>query len=314
MISRIQMIALVSFFFISLSPAAALAAPIKVVTSTTDLAWVAKQIGLEHVEVTALLKGTENPHFVDAVPDYIRLAAEANVVCQVGLDLEVGWMPKVLARSGNAAVQPGGKGFCEAGRGISVLEKPVGAIDRSMGDVHPSGNPHFWLGPDALIQSATVVRDTLVANDPAHAAAYKAGFDTMKQTVEAVKARNAAKLKVALAGHQGAALIEYHKEFTYFLQSFGLTSLGSIEEKPGVTPSAGRLADMASSAKGAGLKFILAGDTAPRRTISKFAELSGLPVVIVPLSVKTAGKPGTYPELIDYIVDQIVLALHAKKG
>src|SRR5688572_32323439 len=93
----------------------AIAAPMKVVTSTTDLAWVAREIGGQLVEVTSLLKGHENPHFVDAVPEFIRLAADASVVCQIGLDLEIGWMPKVLAKTGKSSVQPGGRGYCEVG-------------------------------------------------------------------------------------------------------------------------------------------------------------------------------------------------------
>src|SRR5690606_29641281 len=137
-----------------------------------ELAWLVKQVGDEYVEAVPLLEGTENPHYVDAVPKFIAEVAGADMVVLVGLDLEVGWLPKVLSRSGNAKVQPGGKGYVEAGSAVTVLDVPQGKVDRSMGDVHPSGNPHFWLSPGALAQAAAPVTNTLIALDPAHANAY----------------------------------------------------------------------------------------------------------------------------------------------
>lgn len=291
------------------------AAPLKVVTSTPDIAWAIKQIGKDRVEVTSLLKGTENPHFIDAVPEYIRLVAEANIVCIVGMDLEMGWMPKVLSRSGNAKVQPGGPGYCEASRGIQVLDRPTGPVDRSMGDVHPSGNPHFWPSPDALAQSAVGLRDILISNDSANAAEYRRAFDALKVKLAEVKDRNLAKLKPYVAQLKaGPILIEYHKEFAYFSESFGVRSIGSVEEKPGVTPSAGRLADMAQQTKASTVRLILSAETAPKKTIAKFAELSGLPIVSVPLSLHTTGKPTEYPEFIDLLVDSIVAVLKQGKS
>lgn len=290
------------------------AAPLKVVTSTPDIAWAMREIGGDKVEVVSLLKGLENPHFIDAVPDYIRLVADAKVVCVIGMDLEMGWMPKVLARSGNARVQPGGIGYCEASKGISVLEKPVGAVDRSMGDVHPAGNPHFWPSPDAMAQSAATLREILVVNDPQNSKAYNEGYARLKATLNKVRDRNLAKLKPFTDQLKEPVMIEYHKEFTYFSQVFGIKSFGSIEEKPGVTPSAGRLAEMATSTKNSSVRFILAADTAPRKTVAKFAEMSGLPIVTVPLSLRTNGKPADYPEFIDLLVDSIVAVLKQGKS
>ena len=126
-------------------------AKVKVVTTIPDLAWVAAEVGGDHVETKALLRGNENAHFVDAVPEFTRLTADADVVCIAGLDLEVGYMPAVLTRSGNAKIQPGGAGYCEAGKSVQVLEKLTTAVDRSMGDVHPAGNPHFYLSPKARL-------------------------------------------------------------------------------------------------------------------------------------------------------------------
>lgn len=290
-----------------------MAAPLKVVTSTTDLAWAAKQIGGELVEVSSLLRGHENPHFVDAVPEFIRRVAEAQMVCIVGLDLEIGWIPKVLSRSGNAQVQPGGKGYCETGKAIAVLEKPSGGVNRSMGDVHPAGNPHYWLSPKAFAQGATVIAETLVQLDPANGQAYQNGLKRFSEHMEQILKKGIAKLHPLLA-RGPVQVMEYHKEFTYFLESYELKSYGSVEEKPGVPPSAGRLLDVATGARGAGVRFVIAGDTAPRKVLEKFKELSSLPVVVVPLSLQTDGELKNYPEYQDFLVGKVAEELTRTPG
>lgn len=290
------------------------AGPLKVITSTTDLAWAVKEVGGAHVEVKSLLKGTENPHFIDAVPEYIRLAADAQVAVVVGLELEVGWIPKVLSRSGNAQVQPGGKGYVEAGRGIQVMEKPAGPVDRSMGDVHPGGNPHYWLSPIAMAKSMVPVTETLSNIDPAHAKDYQAGLARLTAKLEGIKQRGDKKLQPLLSSLKGPVMLEYHKEFTYFLETYGLKSLGSIEEKPGVTPSAGRLAEIALSAKNNGIKFALAGDTAPKKTLQRFSELSGIPAMVVPLSIQPNGKAKDYDAFQDTLIDAVVRGLQNPKS
>lgn len=279
--------------------------PIPVITSTTDLAWAVKQIGGGHVEVNGLLKGTENPHYVDAIPEFIRLASEAKAAFVIGLDLEVGWMPKVLSRSGNAQIQPGGKGYCETGKAVQVLEKPQGGVDRSMGDVHPAGNPHFWLSPKHLGQAAQAISETLSTIDPVHAKDYQENLKTFLQKMEHIQFKNANKLKAALGTPTEPVLLEYHKEFSYFLETYGLKSLGSIEEKPGVAPSAGRLAEIALQGKGANLKFVLAADTAPKKTLERFSEISGIPVVVIPMSVQPFGKLSSYELLQEHIIEKI---------
>lgn len=296
---------LVSWFFGALL----VADPIKVITSTTDLGWATKEIGGNLVEVSPLLKGTENPHYVDAVPEFVRLAADAKAAITIGLELEIGWIPKVLARSGNAQVQPGGKGFVEVGKAITVMEKPTGPVDRSMGDVHPGGNPHFWISPPHFSAALGPIETTLSAVDPAHTKDYQAGLAKTRATLKALQAKGEARLKPLLVGKNGPVLIEYHKEFTYFLDTYKLSSLGSIEEKPGVAPSAGRIAEIAQAAKAAGVLFVLAGDTAPKKVLERFSELSGIPVKVVPLSVVPSLKPKTYPELHDTLIEAVASGL-----
>lgn len=257
---------------------------LKVVTSTTDLAWAVKQIGGAAVEVKPLLRGQENPHYVDTIPDFIRQVADADVVCVVGLDLEIGWMPKVLTRSGNAKVQPGGPGYCETGKRITVMDKPAGPVDRSMGDVHPAGNPHFWLAPLPLVEAAQEIVAVLSKVDPAHQADYQKGYQAWQEKMTAFYAEQKKRLRAALP--PGAPLVlEYHKEFTYLLQAYDLKSVGSLEEKPGVAPSAGRIAEVATNAKAQNVRVLLAARYSPKATVEKFEEISGVPALRVATSV-----------------------------
>lgn len=281
----------------------------KVVTSIPDLAWAAQQIGGEHVEARSLLKGTENPHYADAVPEFIRLVANADVVCFVGLELEVGWLPKVLARSGNAQIQQGGKGFCETGKSVATLEKRTGAVDRSMGDVHPEGNPHYWLDPLAFANASAVISEALIRVDAKNEDHYRKNYAALKAKLEGIHKKNRAKLGAVLSKIKGPLLIEYHGEFTYFNHAYGIQSFGTIEEKPGIPPSAGRIAEAGTSAKGAGVRIALVAEYHPHKVLGRFSELSGIPVVSVPTSIQPLGKIKDYAEFQDYLVDSILKAL-----
>ena len=282
---------------------------IKVVATTPDLAWAISEIGKPHVEVRALLSGTENPHYVDALPEFIHAVAQAKIVCMVGFELEVGWMPKVLTRSGNAQVQSGGKGHCVAGSTVTPLEKPAGPVNRSMGDLHPAGNPHYWLSPKVFAQSAVAIVEALKRVDPAHTADYQKGLMEFTRLLQTILDKNKARLESATKATGSPLVMEYHKDFTYFFDAYGLTSLGSIEEKPGVPPSAGRIAEAAISAKSAGVKLALASENSPRKTLERYTEISGINVVTVPTMIQPSGKVKEYAELQARLVDAVVSAM-----
>ena len=247
---------------------------LKVITTVPDLAEIVRKIGGVHVEVESLLDGSEDAHFADASPGYIRRVADADIVCAVGLELEVGWLPKVLEKSGNAKVQPGGKGYCEAGKTVVVLDKPTGSTDRSHGDVHAAGNPHYNLSPEALTQASFEIEKVLVSHKPELELEFKknsAAFQgEMKELGNTVRAK--------LAGLKDAPLMmEYHKEFSYFFKYYGLKSFGTIEEKPGVLPSTARIANVAESAKKASVHLALAAHYTPEKHLKRFTEVSGVP-------------------------------------
>lgn len=304
---------IIPFFLLILAVAAFSNDKIQVVTTTTDLAWAAQEIGKDLVDVHSLLNGTENPHFVDTLPEFIRLVGEAQVVCIVGMDLEVGWIPKVLSRSGNALVQPGGTGYCEVGKGIQVLEHPAGPVDRSMGDVHPAGNPHFWLNPKALADGSAQIKDALIRVDTAHATSYTKNYEILVKKLQELQQKNRARLAPLLSKLSGPVVIEYHKEFTYFYDAYGIRSLGSIEEKPGVPPSAGRIAQIGLAAKSEGVKVAMGGEYVPKKTMERFTEISGIPVLKVPTSIQPKGKIKDYVELQNELINAFAKALAGKE-
>lgn len=258
-------------------------AKIKVVTTLPEIAEIVSFIGAENVEVQSLLRGSEDPHYAEARPDYILKVNRADIVCSVGLDLEIGWLPKILSKSGNAKVQEGGPGLCVLGNSVQALDIPEGVINRSLGDVHAHGNPHFNLSPLKLAESGAEVARVLSVTLPDKKSEFEKNYDSFKKKMT--------ELHTALSKSvKKTKVMEYHKEFTYFFAAYGLESLGSLEEKPGMPPSAARLAQVAKLAKDNKVAVLFATPSAPHKTLERFRELSGIPVVIVPSYVQRGGE------------------------
>lgn len=283
-------------------------AEFQIVTTLPELAWGIRKvldeakrhgIDLKDVTVTHLLKGTEDPHAVDAQPGFVLKASNASMLCSIGLELEVGWLPKIVERASNARLQPGSPGDCVASRYVQVLERPTGAVDRSMGDVHAAGNPHFWMSPLAMADAIRAMAESLVlAYGPAQIPS-----EPWAKSVDAVlkdlRTRHAA-LKSKIP--PGLVAIEFHREFAYFFQAYGIQSLGSLEEKPGLPPSAARIAAVAQLAKSKGARFLITTPAHPRATAEQFNSLSNIPVVTVPAMLKTSQD---YFELQDQLIQSL---------
>lgn len=290
----------ISFFYLlSISVAYA---QLNVVTTTPDLAFLVKKIGASRVEVESLLSGSEDPHFVDVVPVFISKVIKADIVCSVGLDLEVGWLPRVLSRSAKSHLQAGGKGLCVAADSVKVMDKKDGPVDRSMGDVHSAGNPHYTLGPSYFAQAGQAILNALILNSPQDKDYFTKNYETLKEDLKNL--RN--ELRAKLQNKSVKFLMEYHKDFSYFFEDYGLSSFGALEEVPGVPPAAGRMANLSIEAKSQGIKLVLASHVSPERVLKRFCSLADCRYIQVPTMMTSVGKFSDYFTLQRWLVDEIL--------
>ena len=281
------------------------AAPLNVITTKSDLSWLAQQIGGDEVQVTALLSGSEDPHYVDVVPRYIHLVANADTVCIVGMDLEIGWIPKVLSKSGNAQVQPGGRGYCDASVGVDALNVISGNVDRSMGDVHPDGNPHYHLSPSHMLQAGENLLGTLIELQPDNAEVFIQNFESLAKDLNSLQVESQAKHE-RLKTYK---FLEYHKDFGYFFDAYGLNAVGALEAVPGVPPSAGRLGKTSISAKKEMVQLLIASSHNPTNVLKRFSTMSDVPFIKVPTSIQTQGEINDYAKLQHHIAESILQAV-----
>lgn len=284
-------IKLLAFLFISLP----VFGKIQVVATLPELAWAAKALGGDDVEVISLLSGKEDPHYVDASPAFVFKVAKADLVVFNGMQLESGWLPKVLQMSGNSKVQPGEKGLCNASMKVEKLEVATN-YDRSKGDIHPMGNPHYTLSPKRMIQAGAQIRECL---EKAGKKNYKKSFGQYKEKLQKLYKQQKERLKKL----QDKKFMVYHREFSYFLRDFELNSVGSLEEVPGVLPSAAFLSKTAAKAKKEKVFLALASSVSPKKYMEKFKELSGVDFVMLDIH---AGRGDDYASFFNQVVDEIV--------
>jgi len=270
--------------FLSPTKTMATSDKLKVTTTLPEFAEMARTIGGDLVTATSLLKGIEDPHLVDTTPALILKLMKSDLVVSAGLGLESAWLNRALSKTGRPAIQRGGPGNVELGSFVHVLEKPTAAVDRSQGDLHAEGNPHFNLSPRAMTEASTGLLEALIFLRPTQKAQLEAG--QKKFAADMADVETATRQILGLSANSSTSLVmEYHREFVYFFALYGLTSAGSIEEKPGLSPSSGRLAEVAKAAKSKNVVVALGGTFAPRQHMRRFSELSGVRFAIVPTMV-----------------------------
>jgi len=280
-------------------------ASIRAVATTPDIAWLIHRIGAEHVEVKTLSKSGDNYHYLEARPDFILSVNRGDIVCRIGIDLEIGWLPKVLEKAANPKVMPGGIGDCDLSRTVQIQEKPTTPVDRSMGDVHAAGNPHFWLSPKEMSNAAREVEIRLAAIAPEKINIFSKNRDQLEQELKELEI----KIQIKLKNIKGKSAYQYHKDFSYFFSSYGIHSLGSIEEIPGVSPSAARLGKISLEAKAKKAAFAIASEHDPKSSLEKFREVSNTPVVIVPSSLKNPADAGAYAKWQETLAEALIKAI-----
>jgi len=278
-------------------------AKLKVVTTTADLAALVKEVGGAQVDVTSLALHSQDPHFVDAKPHLALKLAQADLLLIVGLDLEIGWLANLQTGSRNGSIQPGGDGFLDCSQFVKVLEVPKGSVDRSKGDVHPQGNPHYMFDPRQAARVTKGITDRLSKLDPAHAADYR------KNALAFVKKLGAAtktwEKKVAKA--RGAKVVTYHKSFAYFANWLGLDVVEQIEPRPGIPPNPHHVTHVIEEAKAKGVKVVLQEAYYPGKTSAQIAKAAGATLIRVPGSPNVRTGKG-YIDHIDAVISQLAKA------
>jgi zinc/manganese transport system substrate-binding protein len=282
-------------------------AELRVVTTTSDLADLARQVGGARVTVESLCKGNQDPHYVQARPSYMVTLSRADLVIAAGLELEVGWLPALLQGARNPDVMPGGPGYLDAGRAITPIDVPRGAIDRSQGDVHALGNPHYWLDPERAKSVAAAITRKLGELDPSGRASFDGNLKALQQRLDAALQRWTATLKP----HRGAKVVSYHRTFDYFFARFGLQALGYIEDRPGIPPAPAHVAQLIAAMRAAGVRVIFHESYFDRATSDVIAKRTGARVLVLPTSVGGAEKASSYERLIDLLVTSFVSAMRA---
>jgi zinc/manganese transport system substrate-binding protein len=280
-------------------------AAVNVMTATEDLADLTRQVGGDRVKVESIARGYQDPHFVEAKPSFILKLAKADLLVVVGRELEIGWLPPLIQQSRNAKVQVGADGYLDASLTVKILEIPTGQITRAMGDVHPLGNPHYWLDPDNGRRIAKAIADKLARMAPADAPYFASRYaDFDRRLGEAEKRWDA-----LMAPYKGLKIVTYHRSWPNFADRFGLDVIGYVEPRPGIPPSPGHTIELIAEMKRQNVKILLVEPYFDLKTPQSIGRETGAKVLVMPPSVGGEKEITDYIQLFDYDLGLLVAAI-----
>jgi zinc/manganese transport system substrate-binding protein len=279
----------------------ALLAVVHVVSSIPTLGSFAKEVGGNRVSVESLGKGYQDPHFVEPKPNLMLVLNRADLLLHVGLELEIGWLPPLVLGSRNPKIQPGEPGNLDCSRAIPVLDVPTTKVDRSMGDIHPQGNPHYWLPAGNAKIIAKEIAQRLSQLDPDGRADYE-------KNLAAFNARVDASLKSwapMVAKMKGVKVATYHKSWSYVSQWLGLEEIGYVEPKPGIPPDPQHLARLIGVMKQEGAKLLLVEDFYNKSVASLVAEKASAKLLTLPTDVGATPKIKDWFSLVETVLKEL---------
>lgn len=284
------------------------AADLRVVATTTDLADLARAVGGKHVDVDAICKGEQDPHYVQARPSYMVRLSRADLLISVGLDLEVAWLPPLIRGARNPAINRGKPGHLDASTAITPIDVRGRKVDRRGGDLHPRGNPHYWLDPHNARPIARAIAARMQKLDPDHAADYAKNVAAFGKRLDAALAR----WDKRMAPHRGKPVVSYHATFNYFIQRFGLSLRGFVESKPGIPPAPAHLARLIGQMRKDHVGVILHERYHDESASQLVARRTKATVVKLPTSVAGGASTSDYIKLMDHLVERTAAALGGK--
>ncbi len=280
------------------------AGKINVITATQDLASLGAEIGGDHITIESIAKGYQDPHFVEPKPSFLLKLQRADLLAVVGLQLEIGWLPPLVTQSGNQKIQVGANGYLDMSQFCQILEIPTGQVTRAEGDVHPLGNPHYWLNPANGRRIAKAFQNKFSEMRPADAAYFAQRFsDFDKRLTEAEKRWDA-----AMAPYRGRKVVTYHRSWPNFCERFGLNVTDYVEPKPGIPPSPSHTLEVINTMKRENIKLILVEPDFDLRTPNSIAQATGGTVLVLLPSVGGVKEVNDYFQLFDYDINLLTTA------
>jgi len=288
------------FVFLSFPPAPLWGKPLSVVTTTTDLAAIAEALGGERIKVRSIAKGAQDPHYVAAKPSYMRLLNRADLLLYVGLQIEIGWLRLLVQGARNPGLVA-----LNLSQGISVLEVPRGEITRALGDIHPEGNPHYWLDPRNGLTIARRIAGQLKALAPGDRAYFEERLRLFEKDLKGKIQRWEGQMKP----YRGKKVVAYHKQWEYLARWLGLSIIGYVENKPGIPPAPKHVAGLIRRMREEKVKALMVASFINPTIPKSVAKKGGAKMVMLPASV--GGEEGikSYNGLFESIIGKLVNSL-----
>jgi ABC-type Zn uptake system ZnuABC Zn-binding protein ZnuA len=283
------------------------ASKLNVVTATTDLAALAQEVGGDRIDVESIARGYQDPHFVEAKPSFLLKLRRADLLVVIGLQLEIGWLPPLITQSGNPKIQVSAPGYLDASQFAEILEIPTTQVTRAMGDVHPLGNPHYWLDPQNGLRIARGIQEKLAELRPGDAAYFEQRFQAFSQRLQQAEQRWDEQMKAL----RGRKVVTYHRSWPNFAKRFGLDVVGYVEPRPGIPPSPGHTVELIQMMRREKVKAILVEPYFDLKTPDAVARETGAKVVVLMPSVGGEKEITDYFKLFDYDIALLTKAFQA---
>jgi len=283
---------------------------LNVVATTEDLASIAKEVGGDRITVESIAKGYQDPHFVEAKPSFILKLQRADVLIVVGRELEIGWLPPLQQQSRNGKIQVGAEGYLDASLTATILEIPTGQLTRAMGDVHPLGNPHYWLDPENGKRVGKEIADKFSQLRPNDRAGFEQRLTDFTTRLDAAEKRWLAEM----APYKGTKIVTYHRSFPNFAKRFDLDIVGYVEPRPGIPPTPQHTLDLINEMKRQNVKIVLVEPYFDLKTPNSIGRETGAQVLVMPPSVGGVKEASDYFKLFDYDINLLVDAIKKAGG
>jgi len=290
-----------------LPPTSRAAGKLQIITATTDLAALAQEVGGDKIEVESIARGYQDPHFVDAKPSFLLKLKRADLLIVVGLELEIGWLPPLITQSTNPKIQVGAPGYFDASRFAKILEIPTGVVTRAEGDVHPLGNPHYWLDPENGLRIAKGIADKLSQMRPDDASYFGQRYSDFEQRLKQADQKWLADMKP----YAGRKIVTYHRSWPNFAEHFNLNVVGYVEPRPGIPPSPQHTVELIRQMKQENVKVIVVEPYFDLKTPNAVARETGGQVLVLPPSVGGEKEITDYFRLFDYDISKLKQAFDA---